>query len=293
MTVPSSSSLPRYCHPISASASLPDFTGHVLVVPVVSHACIPQLAVDLLINSPELKLQRVARLDATRDLIPFVGSDEGGNGGLTTSLEVYSDPSSKLTVIQQRSPVLKARKRPFSKRFTSWVRSQGFAQVLILSSVDNALRTEEEMNSQQSLFRHISVSSTSSSSTSSALLAQLSASVPELGHFPGKEGEKETPIPSSSTGITRRLLADLTSTIPSDETAAKTPTQLDVGVLLLFAAEGDNRPDAHYLAGAVAELLRGTGTGTQSKGQASSFRFAEPPSWAGLFGNSFDQALFG
>jgi hypothetical protein len=56
-------------------------------VPVVSHACIPQLAVDLLINSPELGLQRAARLDATRDLIPFVGSDEGGKGGLTTSLE--------------------------------------------------------------------------------------------------------------------------------------------------------------------------------------------------------------
>lgn len=87
MTIPSSSSSARYCHPLSSHTPLTDFTDHVLVVPVVSHACIPQLAVDLLINSPDLSLQRVARLDATRDLIPFVGSDEGGGGGLTTSLE--------------------------------------------------------------------------------------------------------------------------------------------------------------------------------------------------------------
>jgi hypothetical protein len=82
---------------------------------------------------------------------------------------------------------------------------------------------------------------------------------------------------------------------------------MGVGVLLLFAAEGDNRPDAHYLAGAVAELLRATGTETetspgtemsskgqgQGQGQAPMVRFTEPPSWAGLFGNGFDQALFG
>lgn len=150
------------------------------------------------------------------------------------------------------------------------------------------------MNSERALFRFIPVSA---SSSSSALLARLSESVPELGRSPGEEEGKEegTPIPSSSTGITRRLLSDLTSTAPVDETASKSPSPsgLPVGVLLLFAAEGDNRPDAHYLAGAVAELLRGIGTATRSKVSAPTMRFAEPPSWAGLFGNSFDQALFG
>lgn len=173
------------------------------------------------------------------------------------------------------------------------------------------------MNSEQALFRFIPASSASSSS-SSALLARLSASIPELGRSPGETEEEEegAPIPSSSTGITRRLLADLTSTNPTEEAAevqtqtqTHLPTGTAVGVLLLFAAEGDNRPDAHYLAGAVAELLRATreetetetgpGTERSSKGQAQGqseapmVRFTEPPSWAGLFGNGFDQALFG
>lgn len=96
------------------------FAGHTLLLPTVSHASVPQLAVDLLLQPqphllqqpcyPLRNLKHVGRLDVAGDVFPFVGTSE--EGGMVTSVEVYSDASSKVTLLQQRSPVLKVRASP-------------------------------------------------------------------------------------------------------------------------------------------------------------------------------------
>lgn len=70
---------------------------------------VPQLAVDIIISTlPDLK--RVGFLNSS-DLVPFVGGQERGEGGIVTALEVYAQEDSDVFWIQQRSPVLKVSSR--------------------------------------------------------------------------------------------------------------------------------------------------------------------------------------
>lgn len=297
----------------SAGSSSGSFEGHTLLLPTVSHASVPQLAVDLLITDASLGLKRVGRLDAAQDLIPFVGFDEGSSSGITTPLEVYSNPARKLTVIQQRSPVLKTRKSAFVRRLSEWIRSQGFAQTLILSSIDASLRLDAELEMQQPVVQYVPASSsTSQQSTSAPLLSQMSKKLPALTPVnPSPSGAQGFPAQPStetaekaimpkrdfppSTGLTHRLLSALVSPSPAKakaDTGADRP--VPCGALFIFVAEGDNRPDAHYQAALALDLWESSSSPSGAGNNAAQVRtFTEPQSWRCLFGNTFDQALFG
>ncbi|RXW11723.1 hypothetical protein EST38_g14133 [Candolleomyces aberdarensis] len=80
-----------------------NLAGKILLVPIVSTANVAQLAADLLIAT--LSLQQIAILDPTY-CIPVVGGREDGLHGITTPIELFSKPDSKIVVIQQRSPIL-------------------------------------------------------------------------------------------------------------------------------------------------------------------------------------------
>lgn len=86
-------------------------------------------------------------------------------------------------------------------------------------------------------------------------------------------------LPRSSTGLLRPLLLALAPSTSSSSTSSQS-----LG-LVLWAAEGDNRPDAHFLASLLRDQLL-----SEPSGQGP---MVEPPSWQGLFGSSPDQALFG
>lgn len=251
------------------------------MIPTVSHASVPQLATDLLLSSDKLSLANVGRLDTSGDLIPFVGSSEASastssssEGGLVTPLEVYSNASLKLTVLQQRSPVIKSRKGAFVAKLTAWIKQQGFSQVLILSSIDASLRVDDEL---QTPFVHAVPEKSRSSST--AVLDSLKEHFPAFQLADADEkppsGGRFSRLPSS-TGLATRLLTALSS----DEGDA-----VPVGALLLFAAEGDNRLDAHQLAAKAHGLIS---SHSQPHGP-----FAEPNSWKGVYGNAYDQSVYG
>ena len=77
-----------------------------VVQPIVSAANVPQLTADVLIAS--LSLARLGSFDS-RHLVPVVGGKETGEHGVTAPLELFGKEGVDFFVIQQRSPVLKAR----------------------------------------------------------------------------------------------------------------------------------------------------------------------------------------
>lgn len=61
--------------------------GTTLLLPAVSIGSVPQLAIDLLLHHPDLKLRKVGRLDPSF-CFPFVGpSDSAGDDDVTIALE--------------------------------------------------------------------------------------------------------------------------------------------------------------------------------------------------------------
>lgn len=284
----------QYFVPVSSggsSSKAGSFQGHTLIIPTVSHASVPQLATDLLLNAPELSVTKVGRLNVSGDVIPFVGPDE--STGLTTALEVYSNHPQKLTVLQQRSPVIKSRKANFVKQLTRWIQEENFKQVLILSSIDASLRVDDELNTPVVHALHAE-----RSASATDLLEKLQSSCPP---WMDAENQNQSRIQSkaghslpTSTGLAGRLLNALSN---SNSSEANDLASIPVGVLLLFAAEGDNRTDAHLLARTAFHLLTDSEpTGLRTLAAAAHAQqdlFREPASWAGVFGNAYDQRVYG
>ncbi|XP_012573204.1 uncharacterized protein [Cicer arietinum] len=78
-----------------------------LILPAVSIGNVGQLTADLFVSS--MDSERVGYLDNPY-VLPCVGNDAYGplpQGDLALPLEVYDSPSNALTIIQQRSPVIK------------------------------------------------------------------------------------------------------------------------------------------------------------------------------------------
>ncbi|KAG8781359.1 hypothetical protein FRC16_002882 [Serendipita sp. 398] len=92
--------------PLQSLSSPVDFSTQILILPSISKGNVPQLACDLLIAS--LNLHHVGYLDS-KHLVPVVGGRERGERGVSTPIEVFSSRELPITVVLQRSPVLKVR----------------------------------------------------------------------------------------------------------------------------------------------------------------------------------------
>ncbi|EPQ27246.1 uncharacterized protein PFL1_05169 [Pseudozyma flocculosa PF-1] len=279
MTHPSPSPL---LYPLTRTGPPPSFEDNTLILPMVSVGSVPQLAVDLLLHSPALALEKVARLDHS-DCIPFAGPDEGAKGNaISTALEVFQNRAG-LTVIQHRSPVFKSREKAFTDRLVAWIRSANFKQVLVLSSIDAAARTDDELST--------SVVTLFPAPPRTPALQALSTLYPPFEVRPppqhlsalSRSDQDSNGIPHiPGGGMTRRLL-NAFAAAAAPAAAAQTQAGGDVGALLLFCAEGDNRPDAETLAHLVATCLQ---IDVEKPLQ-------HPPSWQGVFGAPLDQAMYG
>ncbi|KAF9506188.1 hypothetical protein BS47DRAFT_1353020 [Hydnum rufescens UP504] len=231
-----------------------------LIIPIVSTANLPQLAVDLLISS--LQLETVGILDS-HFLHPVVGGREDGQDGVTTPLEVYGRQGFPFHLIQQRSPVIKSRKRECVDALFKFITNSGFSAVLILSGLDLSNRVDAHMYTPA---YHLIPTQISPASIASSPLSLITSTIPPFS----TSSTTEPVLPSS--GITPLILKSLPSTqFP--------PTAL----ILQYVLEGDNREDASLLATIVARVI-----GSQP------FAWKEPESWMqGLFGTPHDQTLFG
>ncbi|KAJ9475511.1 Proteasome assembly chaperone 2 [Pseudozyma hubeiensis] len=236
--------------------------GTTLVIPAVSIGSVPQLAVDLLLNDSSLSLVKVGRIDPSF-CFPFVGPSESADSNdITTALEVFSNGS--LTVIQQRSPILKSTQPSYISALTSFLSSTHFTEILYLTSLDAAARTDDEFSTPL-----LSLFPPHSSSPTTPILAQLRAKFPA---FNPPSPQKEVPhIPGSL--LTRKLIQHIDASEVKDR----------FGALLYFAAEGDTRSDAHALATTILSLLPSSSPPTSLK---------DPPSWSALFGSPAAPSLY-
>ncbi|KAK4405239.1 Proteasome assembly chaperone 2, partial [Sesamum angolense] len=107
-----------------------------LVLPALSIGNVGQLAVDLLISS--LKAEKIGYLDEP-NVLPCVGNDAYSPsplGKLALPVEAYESSSSAMTLVQQRSPVVKGTMIEYAKNVASFAAANGKNHVIILSSLD-------------------------------------------------------------------------------------------------------------------------------------------------------------
>ncbi|CDU22477.1 related to ADD66-protein involved in 20S proteasome assembly [Sporisorium scitamineum] len=261
--------------PISGTKS-PSFEGTTLIVPAVSIGSVAQLAVDLLLHHRELELVKVGRLDPAF-CFPFVGPSDSvdGEGDVTTALEVFTNGS--LTLIQQRSPVHKSLDHTYISSLTRWIHSTRFKQVLWLTSIDAAARTDDEFSTPI-----LTLFPSSSSTPATATLSTLAKSFPRFN--PQQIPTKTSSVPHiPGSLLTRKLFHHV-----SQNSSLKD----NLAALLYFAAEGDTRPDAHNLANLLLALLSSTMSEETILQEWPQQSLSEPPSWNALFGRPPTSALY-
>jgi hypothetical protein len=117
-----------------------------------------QLAMDLLIA--HLGAQHAAILE-TVNVLPVVGNDavaftrDQVSGHICNSIDLFhvaSGCGTPLFLLQQRGPVATGRQAVFAHEFAEWTSAAGFQQVLLLSSVDAAMRRDREICGAQVVF---------------------------------------------------------------------------------------------------------------------------------------------
>lgn len=123
-----------------------------LLLPGLSIGNVGQLAIDLLISSTGAR--RVGYLDEP-SVLPCVGNDAYGPapvGDLALPLEAYESPSYALSLIQQRSPVIKGMMTEFAKNLAHFASSIGKKHVVILSSLDSGRRKKMDASSNMQIY---------------------------------------------------------------------------------------------------------------------------------------------
>lgn len=256
-----------------------DVSGHTLIIPCVSIGNVGQLAVDILLASTLStgeKAEYLCDLDA-RYCVPFVGASiEANHPALRTPLQVFTFPKSKLTIVQQRSPILKTHKDQFVSNLGKWAREKGFREIICLAGIDAGLRTDTQM---QHPFWHLTSSSqpTPGSSLSASFTKLLPVytranthAIHELAKEAKNQDDSIPPMPAG--GLVRKIL----------KAAKKESNWVPTTALLVFAAEGDNRADAM----AMAKLIVDT---TQSNKDS---RLSQPSDWNLLFGPPLEPGMF-
>ncbi|KAF8405097.1 hypothetical protein HHK36_009995 [Tetracentron sinense] len=118
-----------------------------LILPGLSIGNVGQLAMDLLVSS--MGAERIGYLDDPF-VLPCVGNDAYGpvpRGDLALPLEAYDSPSNALTIVQQRSPVVKGMMVEFAKNLADFAAASGKKHIIVLSSLDSGRRQKIEISS--------------------------------------------------------------------------------------------------------------------------------------------------
>ncbi|KAK9333008.1 proteasome assembly chaperone 2 [Lipomyces starkeyi] len=242
----------------------------ILILPAVSSANVPQLAVDLLVHS--FRIPFYALLDHGGLLYPFAGPREDPaslendsairlpKSGIASSLEVYHN--STVTCLIQRAPTLPASRSLFiSKVLLPFIQQNKFSRILLLSSTDASRRSDP---GGQKVIK-ISLYDRSFQGISTPTILDLSRKIATLSVDEASQPEyEEYALPSRlpGSGITLPFLkAAINHNLPALS-------------IILYAYEGDNFADAYYMAELALDALA----------IASPPAWTPPPSWEGVYG---------
>lgn len=242
---------------VSARESV-NFEGNTLVLPSLSIGNVGQLAIDLIVST--LSLPRVGYLDNPH-VLPIVGNDslDGKNGHLALNLEVFKAPSSNVTFLQQRAPVIKGRNALYAESLINWIKESSFKEVILLFSTDASHRVDLQLTGSQ--LRYLQTDSFQSDI------------IQKLGWLQLENISKETPI---KKGTVTYFILDKCKSLG-----------VPLLILIAFVSEGNNIPEGKQMATWLNQF------NTIIPEGEGSISWKMPSSWHSLLeGPPLDKTLF-
>ncbi len=232
---------------------VPSFSGWTLVLPAISTGNVGQLAMDVLLATYK-GVRKVGYYYDAVNVVPYVCTDAVATkrkqrvGSLSLGVEVFVVDDSKVALLQQRAPTHPGRAAAFVEGVLGWVKSAGFANVVLLTSDHAYLRSDEQIRKMVS-FQYFtttplsateekksspasSSSSSSSTSTSSSSASSASAALDFLAEsfgwhraHPPHDVYKGTRFEGNPAHVPRMGYGDIDEVTERDSMrATKTPT---------------------------------------------------------------------
>ncbi|XP_030523280.1 proteasome assembly chaperone 2 isoform X1 [Rhodamnia argentea] len=261
-----------------------------LVLPALSIGNVGQLAVDLLVST--LRAERTGFLDDP-NILPCIGNDAYGpvpSGELALPLEAYGSPSNAVTLVQQRSPVIKGMMIEFAKNLADFAVSSGKKHIVVLSSLDfGKWRSIDTSSGLQTYYL-----SSSSSDGSDDQCEQFGwKRLPDFN--PDQRCWKYLSTLAEGSNAAEGLPAeddleegDYYPSLPFAALFSLFKAKgLKVTCLLCYCSEGDNMSDAFHLAEAVLKLL-----GVRKNLCGHGGEWIIPYSWKTVYGPPPDISIF-
>ncbi|MED6150639.1 hypothetical protein PIB30_074351 [Stylosanthes scabra] len=265
-----------------------------LIVPALSIGNVGQLTADLMVSS--MDAERVGYLDDPY-VLPCVGNDAYGpspQGILSLTLEVYESHSNALSILQQRSPVVKGRMFEFAKNLADFVAGSGKKHVVILSSLDFRMWQNVDMSSGLQMYYVSSANADGTDENCEQLgwkkLKEYDPSQKHwkhLSHLAEGNVTREDILSDEDEQEEENYYASLPFAALFSFLKAK---GLKVTCLLCYCSEGDNISDAFQLAEAVSKFLKLSHPASASGIEGEKWRV--PLSWRTLYGPPPDVSIF-
>ncbi|XP_057769804.1 uncharacterized protein LOC130989739 [Salvia miltiorrhiza] len=263
-----------------------------LILPALSIGNVGQLAVDLLISS--LEAEKIGCLD-DQNVLPCVGNDAYSPaplGKLALSLEAYESSSSALTLVQQRSPVIKGMMVAYAKNIANFAAANGKKHVVLLSSLDFGRWRNIDMSSGLQIY-YLSSSNLDGTDAACESLGwkRLQDYDPALRTWKYLDTlAQEVPIPEEDSPFEELGDEDYYPSLPFAALFSCFKAKgLKVTCLFCYCSEGDNIPEAFSMAEAASKLVGlndflGDGNGAG--------KWITPYSWQSVYGPPADMTLF-
>ncbi|KAF2068665.1 hypothetical protein CYY_010010 [Polysphondylium violaceum] len=253
------------------------FKDNILIWPALTLGNVGQLSIDLLICT--YKFERVGFI-VDSNILPIVGNDTytpKGQGVLSTSIEVYkSKEYQNVTLVQQRSPVIQGHIPIFAKNLMNWSTSQQFKEILFVASTNANKRIDSQLTGNQLRF-------IKSNTISNETLDKIKLNnIPEMEVQFEQAGEI-VQLSNRLTGLGKELYNLCNNQQDTNTTSTQNTPFLCFN---LFCSEGDNTMESMAMAHTLAVYL------DICKNPTEKIPFVTPPSWALLYGPSFDQSLY-
>ncbi|KAK1560357.1 hypothetical protein Q3G72_025658 [Acer saccharum] len=264
-----------------------------LVLPALSIGNVGQLAVDLLVSST--RAETVGYLDDPF-VLPCVGNDAYWpipGGDLALPLQAYESSSSGMTLVQQRSPVVKGMMIEYAKNLAEFAATNGKKHVVVLSSLDFGRWQKIDMSSGLQIYY---LSSTNADGTDDYCeqlgWKRLQEYNPEQRGWKYLTTSAEGNAMQDSSSLFEDELED-EDYYPSLPFAALfscfKARGLKVTCLLCYCSEGDNIADAFQLAEAASKILKLKPDDFQG-GEGE--KWVIPFSWQTVYGPPPDMSIF-
>ncbi|KAK3838089.1 MAG: proteasome assembly chaperone 2 [Linnemannia gamsii] len=252
---------------------------------------------------------------STAALAATAGTGAGAvsGGGLSLAVEVFQSKDGKWTLIQQRSPTVSHRSHHYADNLVQFIQESEFDQVVLLASADGARRIDIQLQSGHPV-RYIPSPQLSAGLRETlkglglGVLENIPATDREVQHLRDLEHQIQQQQQAPAGSLAERvqdIQLDTTSTQKTLEKVPRIPNGgfarrlhslcQEKGIAILtvvaFAMEGDNAPDAIFLANVLNAILK-VHIPTEQQLRDGEESWKVPRSWDSLYGNSYHQDMY-